>query len=217
MNSRNRRNENAPESDENSGKTINVDMFYGHGPCFPTSFDKAARGELSPSEPRYFRAMLLHYRDTRNAYIALEAFVKMVERQISPPIWVLDALAEGFAKHLEDPDPKKLSSVTNLTGHEYTRYRQRKKRSDAMIDFVKLIGPDFELGKAKAAELVDLKHDTGIEPKTLVNEYDKQWLQFYDELDMLPVEKMDDIDRDQFVKSFPEIAQRHLSKVPTKS
>lgn len=190
------------------------DEFFSHGRCFPTVREKALKNELSASELQYFRALMLHYRETDNAYIALEALIEMVRREVSPPVWVLESLAEAFSQYPEKPYPKRAKDVKQLNGHSYRRYRQRKIRSFAMIDFVKLVGADFGLSEERAAELVTLKYPIGIEPKSLINRYHDDWADFYESF---AVERMDESDRREFVHSFPEVAQGHMQKPPVKT
>lgn len=198
--------------------TADEDETYSHGRCFPTARENMLRNVLSAGEMRYFRALMLHYRATGNTYIALEALVAMVEKQTSPPVWVLEAIAKSFSQRPENPYAKELKRISNLGVKEYKKYRIRSSRSFAMIDFAKLIGPDFDLSQEFAAELVILKHECGGEPGSLVNRYgDEKWPQFYEDLGVLPLDPMSETERREFVRSFPEVAHGHLQKIPTKT
>ena len=208
---------NSKNTNECKNARPELDESFSHGRCFPTARDKAIKNELSAGELQYFRALMLHYRETGNTYIAVEALVEMVRRGTTPPVWVLESLAEAFSQYPEKPYPKELKRVSNLNGHEYRRYRQRSLRSFAMIDFAKLMGPDFDVSEEMAAELVILKHKVKIEPKSLVNRYHEEWIKFYEVLGVIPLKEMNESELRQFIRTFPEVAQGHIKSTPVKT
>lgn len=157
----------------------------------------------------------------------LAAFVTLVENNVAPGRWVLDPLAEAFARVLEDQDPELVASRLGLqaqgsgSASPLKSFDRQIERSDVYFDMRTLI-EDFGLSCRKAAEAVIEKFELCTSSKTLVNSYEsrakypdlvRQLLDKYSDGLGGPVVWLTENGRDKFLASFPDSAQRFLKEI----
>ncbi|VUX55542.1 protein of unknown function [uncultured Woeseiaceae bacterium] len=157
----------------------------------------------------------------------LAAFVTLVENNVAPGRWVLDPLAEAFARILEDQDPELVASRLGLqaqgsgSASPLKSFDRQIERSDVYFDMRTLI-EDFDLSCRKAAEAVIEKFELDTSSKTLVNSYEsrakypdlvRQLLDKYSDGLGGPVVWLTENARDEFLASFPDSAQRFLKEI----
>jgi hypothetical protein len=117
-----------------------------------------------------------YYRNTGNVYFALTAFKEFHNLGLYPPKWVLDALAERFAKHLANPDPDLFSSQLGVSGRgsgatkPHDEFLWWQERISALEDMMILVG-GFDITFTDAARAIIEKHDLPITEKTLMNSF----------------------------------------------
>ena len=157
----------------------------------------------------------------------LAAFVTLVENGVAPGRWVLDPLAESFARVLEDQDPELVASRLGLqaqgsgSASPLKSFDRQIERSDVYFDMRTLI-EDFGLSCRKAAEAVIEKSQLDTSSKTLANSYEsrakypdlvRQLLDKYSDGLGDPVVWLTENSRDEFLASFPDSAQRFLKEI----
>jgi hypothetical protein len=157
----------------------------------------------------------------------LEAFVVLVENDVTPGRWILDPLAEAFGKILEERDPDLAASMLGLQARSsgsvspLKEYSRQIERTHVYFDMRTLI-EEFNLSRTKAAEAVIDKFDLGLKAKTLVNSYEsrvkyptlvRETLDKYSEGLGGPVVWLTDNGREDFLDSFPDSAQRFLKGI----
>ena len=157
----------------------------------------------------------------------LAAFVTLVENGVAPGRWVLDPLAESFARVLEDQDPELVASRLGLqakgsgSASPLKSFDRQIERSDVYFDMRTLI-EDFDLSCRKAAEAVIEKFQLDTSSKTLANSYEsrakypdlvRQLLDKYSDGLGDPVVWLTENGRDEFLASFPDSAQRFLKEI----
>lgn len=117
-----------------------------------------------------------HYEESDNVYFPLTVFQEFHNLGLYPPKWVLDALAERFADHLADPDPKLFSKKFGVTGwgsgatkphDEFVRLQERKR---GLIDMMVLMSA-FDITFTNAARAIIEKHELSISTKRLMNSF----------------------------------------------
>ena len=157
----------------------------------------------------------------------LAAFVTLVENGVAPGRWILDPLAEAFARVLEDQDPEMVASRLDLqakgsgSASPLKNFDRQIERSDVYFDMRTLI-EDFGVSHTKAAEAVIEKFELDNSSKTLVNSYEsrakypdlvRQLLDKYSDGLGGPVVWLTENGRDEFLASFPDSAQRFLKGI----
>lgn len=157
----------------------------------------------------------------------LAAFVTLVENGVAPGRWILDPLAEAFARVLEDQDPDLVASHLGLQARgsgstsPLKNFDRQIERSDIYFDMRTLI-EEFDVSRTKAAEAVIDKFDLDITSKTLVNSYEsrakypelvRQLLDKYSDGLGGPVVWLTENGREDFLDSFPDKAQRFLKGI----
>ena len=168
-----------------------------------------------------------HYSVNGSMPMLLAAFVTLVENGVAPGRWVLDPLAEAFARILEDQDPELVSLRLGLqaqgsgSASPLKNFDRQIERSDVYFDMRTLI-EDFDLSCKKAAEAVIEKFELDTSSKTLVNRYEsrakypdlvRQLLDKYSDGLGGPVVWLTENGRDEFLASFPDSAQRFLKEI----
>ena len=158
-----------------------------------------------------------YYRNTDNVYFPLTAFKEFHDLGLYPPKWVLDALAERFAKHLANPDPDLFSSQLGISGrgsgstNPYDEYKWWVERNEAIGDMSVLVS-GFEISLIDAARAMVEKRQLKISPKTLLNHFryffgDTQRIR-YKNRDWGPFP--DEESRDGYISEFPRRALRFI-------
>lgn len=119
------------------------------------------------------------YGVTGNMPMLLEAFVILVENDVSPGQWILEPLAEAFGRILEDQDPSLVATRLGLQARgsgstsplqEYPRHFER-----AQINWdMKTLIEEFGVSRTNAANAVIEKFSLKHAPKTLVNNYESR-------------------------------------------
>jgi len=157
----------------------------------------------------------------------LAAFVTLVENGVAPGRWILDPLAEAFARVLEDQDPELVATRLGLqakgsgSASPLKNFDRQIERSDVYFDMRTLI-EDFGVSHTKAAEAVIEKFELDNSSKTLVNSYEsrakypdlvRQLLDKYSDGLGGPVVWLAENGRDEFLASFPDSAQRFLKGI----
>lgn len=162
-----------------------------------------------------------------NTAMLLEAFVILVDQGISPGQWILDRLADAFAKILEDKDPTLVARHMGLQGvgqgarsplKEYDRQLDR-----ALINVnMRTLIEEYEVSLRDAANAVRLKYELDEEPKTLVNRYEsraayssqvREFLDKHNEVLSGTQLWLSEDAEDEFLESFPASADKYLKKV----
>jgi len=163
-----------------------------------------------------------------NMPMLLEAFVILVENEITPGRWILDPLAEAFGKILEDQDPEMVATRLGLQARGsgsasplqgFTRHIEGRRINVEMKTLIE----EFRLSKTNAANAVIEKLDLKLEPKTLVNRYESK-TKFPDvvrraldehsaELKSFSRTWLSANGAEEFLSSFPLSAQKYLRKI----
>jgi len=152
----------------------------------------------------------------RNRYSVVKGFTKLVKAKISPPAWMLEALAQGFSKHLQNPDPKFLAQQLGMEGttsgkpNPYKDYRRLNEQHRAIIEMLILIGMTG-ITQIQAANAVKIKHDLKVSAKTLCNQFQKH---SKENEGSIPPEgfSYSEISKTKFLTSFPVNAEKYLIK-----
>ena len=182
---------------------------------FAEQLDDWTPEKLPPRLANYLWALAVHYRRTNNAWLAVEAYKEMVASRLAPPAWVLDALAAGLEKHLQDPDgdlrqQMGLAKRGSGTTPPHDEFIKLKRLSGAMPDLWRLREQLGIPARAAAQAVID-KHDLEYAAVTLADKYRKHWARFYRALGYNP-KKMTEEQRTKFLTSFPKDAYKIIQK-----
>ena len=152
----------------------------------------------------------------RNRYTIIEAFTNLVKAKIAPPAWMLEAVAQGFAEHLRDPDPKKLAKQLGLQGgasgksNPYKEYCRLSERRTVVVEMLILI-VEFGISQKNAASAVKIKHNLKAATKTLCNDYRKYTKERTDVISQVDY-SLKPLERQKFIERFPVSARKFLKK-----
>lgn len=161
---------------------------------------------------------------TGNMPMLLDAFVILVENDISPGRWILEPLAEAFGKILDDPDVSLVASYLHLQGKgsgsssPLQDYSRQIIRSEINLEMRCLI-EEFDVSRMNAANAVIEKHGIDLQPKTLVNQYQsrakfpklvRKLLDDHMEIDSGPAVWLTKGGAQEFLDSFPPSARKYL-------
>ena len=214
----------------NSGAMEYLDLFR-----FKAELDERKADDvidyLSLGEPNYpaydnsafdlmdranFVMLTGEFRESHNRYFVIKGYVALVNAKIAPPAWMLEALAQGFSKHLRNPDPQQLGAQLGLQGegsgktNPYDDYRRFIERRDAVVEMLILI-KEFGVSRVNAARAVKTKRKLTVSEKRLCNDYrkyEKDREEVLPELDF----SLSPLDRQKLVESFPVSARKLLRK-----
>jgi len=161
-----------------------------------------------------------------NMPMLLAAFVVLVENGIAPGRWIVDPLAEAFARILEDSDPEMVAARLGLQAKgsgarsPFQKFTLELERAQVNIDMRTLI-EKYHVSPMNAANAMIDKFELDLAPKTLVNAYEarakfpdlvRKTLDKYSEgLDATVIWLTEEAEQD-FLNSFPPSAQKYLKK-----
>lgn len=171
--------------------------------------------DKAPPETRARLKMLwMHWQDTRNTYLALDAITLCVAQKFSPPSWALKAILLGLQQHLEHPDRDLMQQLDlRRRGSGKTQpidqFHALCALNEAMSDMWWLC-ESMNVRQHKAAEAVRLKYDLPHKPDTLCKLYRKKWRPHYRGLGRSSTTT--DEARRRFRGTFPEQAQRLIPR-----
>jgi len=167
-----------------------------------------------------YAMLVLSYEQTGSFHYALELFALLVRKGVSPPAWVLRDIADRVANYLNEPErqPKALIKHFGLAGdasgatNPADQQNARRQRSMMMIEMAALVR-DFDLSRNRAAQAITIKYELTKSVSTI-----KRWFKEYfgDGLERVVDAKnpvvMTEVERIQFVSSFPPSARRLFKK-----
>ena len=154
---------------------------------------------------------------TGNSYWAIEIFTLFVRAGVCPPKWVLEHIADGFSKHLSEPDrdPDQLAKCLGIKGvasgakNPGKEQRLWVERTPMMVDMGKLVSC-YDFSQMRAAQAIKAKYDLCEAPHTIK----KQFVAFFQ--GSVPVKarssaELSEYERTTFESSFPA-STKHLFK-----
>ena len=161
-----------------------------------------------------------NYEETGHFNYVLEMFAVLVRKGVSPPAWVLKDIADRVANYLNEPErsPETLLKQLGLVGeasgaiNPIDHQAARRERSMMMIEMAALVR-DFNLSRNRAAQAITIKYELTQSLSTI-----KRWFKEYfgDKLERVIDAKnpivMNNVERTQFVSSFPPSARRLFKK-----
>lgn len=152
-----------------------------------------------------------------NSYCAIEIFTLFVRAGVCPPKWVLEYIAEGFHKHLSDPerDPSQLPKYLGIKGaasganNPSKEQEIQSERTPIMLDMGKLVSY-YDFSQMRAAQAVKAKYALCESPHTIK----KQFVAFFG--GAVPIKERrapewTEYQRTTFESSFPA-STKHLFK-----
>ncbi len=166
--------------------------------------------KLPPELANYLWALAIYYQRTNNTWFVVEAYTKLIESRLTPPAWVLDALAAGLGKHLKNPGADLCQQIGlakrgSGTTRPHDEFIKLKRLSRAMPDFWRLL-EQMNIPATVAAKAVVWKHDLGFATSTLTKYYRNDWAPFYRALGYSP-SAMTHAQQVKFLITFPEEAR----------
>ncbi len=154
---------------------------------------------------------------TQNSYWVIEIYTVFVRAGVCPPKWVLEHIADGFFKHLSDPDrdPNQLAKCLGIKGvasgakNPGKAQKIQDERTPIMIDMGALVSY-YDFSQIRAAQAVKAKYVLCEAPHTIK----KQFVAFYG--GSVPIKERcapdwTEYERTVFESSFPA-STKHLFK-----
>ena len=166
------------------------------------------RKKLSEELSSKVKAQRVAFFETGNPWFAVEAFSLLVADNSDVPRWVLEPLAKGFRKALDDRECD-LRDALGLSVEGWDKTKGLVHQVPIMMDIYRLVN-EFGLSENKAAQACELKKKAH-NHKTYLRWYRNFWRGIIRTL--YPAYKpMSEFKRTRFIQSFPPEARRLLVK-----
>ena len=166
------------------------------------------RKKLSEELSYLVKAQRVAFFETGNPWFAVEAFSLLVADNSDVPRWVLEPLAKGFRKALDDRECD-LRDALGLSVEGWDKTKGLVHQVPIMMDIYRLVN-EFGLSENKAAQACELKKKAH-NHKTYLRWYRNFWRGIIRTL--YPAYKpMSEFKRTRFIQSFPPEARRLLVK-----
>ena len=188
-----------PEGEAQTSAEIMAELMSNRGRP-PKKLSKELSYKVKAQRAAFF--------ETGNPWFAVEAFALLVADHSDVPAWVLEPLAKGFQKTLDDPECD-LKDALGLSVEGWHNRKQLVHQVPIMMDIYRLVN-EFGLSETKAAQACQLKKKAH-HYKTYLRWYRDFWRGVIRTL-YPPDKPMSEFKRTRFTQSFPPEARKLLVK-----